>query len=389
MRADELFPTDRPVPERMIGRSEDVARLGRLLEEGLHQLVVGPRREGKTTVCQAAMMQVAATGRYVVAVDLFGIPNLVRLAESIVEKLLANRSMIRRTGRAVSKKTAATATAAAAGLSIHLGSALGADVEVAFEPGRGRRDPWRYFEHALRLLQRMAEHDGVDVVLFVDEFQEIGAVRQPFGDADEVMNLMRSVLQDSPRVTCVFAGSIEHMMRDLLGASHRAFHRWGAWFDLAPIEPATWRSGLQERYASAGLEVEPTALSALVAEGEGHARTTMLLAQQAYLAASSEDAAVLDAELVAVAVVLALRAESAAHEALADQIRDLGRLSLDVAIRVADGDPPYGAGQARAVQRAIGRLEAKGLIEQRGARGRGGWVIVDPLLRRYLRRLGT
>lgn len=278
--------------------------------------------------------------------------------------------------------------AVGAAATVRLRTELGDGVELAFDPRLGRRDPRRYFEHALRLLQRICDHDGRSLVLFLDEFQEIGATRHPFGDPDEFMNLMRAVLQESPAVTCLFAGSVQHMMRDLLASEHRAFYQWGAWFELGTIDVETWRKGLARRAARAGVRFERLALDRLVELGEGQARTTMLLAQQTYLAALAEERDEVDLATVEVGMEQAMNADVAAHQAVVDQIRLIGRRALDVAVRIALGEPPYGTGSPNTAKRAIDALFAQGLVERRGTVGRGGWVVPDPLLRRYLRTMG-
>lgn len=188
----------------------------------------------------------------------------------------------------------------------------------------GPRDPRRYFEDAVRLLQRICDHDGRRPLLFLDELGELAAARHPFGDPGEVMNLLRSVLQDSASVTCLFAGSVQHMMRDLLAAEHRAFYQWGSWFELELIEPETWRQGIERRARRAGVTFEPVALARLVELGEGQARTTMVLAQQAYVAAFSEGRDEIDVAT--------------------EQIRLVGRRALDVRRTSLRASPPTGRG---------------------------------------------
>lgn len=53
-----LFPAGgRVEPEQMIGREGDRAELVLRLREGLHTLIDGERRIGKTTVCHAACVE--------------------------------------------------------------------------------------------------------------------------------------------------------------------------------------------------------------------------------------------------------------------------------------------------------------------------------------------
>ena len=70
----DLFPTDLPLPAgAMIGRAEDVRELATSLMAGLNVVVAGPRRTGKTSVCEAALARAKRAGYYTVAIDLFRI----------------------------------------------------------------------------------------------------------------------------------------------------------------------------------------------------------------------------------------------------------------------------------------------------------------------------
>jgi hypothetical protein len=42
-------------------------------------------------------------------------------------------------------------------------------------------------------------------------------------------------LHDSPRVTCLFAGSVEHLMRDMFSNERRALYQFGGFHELSPI----------------------------------------------------------------------------------------------------------------------------------------------------------
>ncbi len=382
-----LFPTDSPVPHAMIGRAADVDRLTTLLGQGLNQVVVGPRRQGKTTVCQASLSRLRNKGYYTVEIDLFAVPDLERLADILVAGAVSNRSTLRRAARGAYKgsKHAASAVLSAAA-SAKLLSEFGIGVQLAFSPPRVRReDPLAYFQHAIRLLDKIAERDDKRLVLFIDEFQEIAAAKHRYGDPDEVMQMMRAELQISPRVTTLFAGSMEHMMRDLFGKEHRALYRWGAYFDVAEISERSWRAGISRRMNSVGLSFSPGGLEKLIQYGERQARTTMLIAQQAYILARTEAKTALDPDLIDVAFEVAGRADALAHEVTVRAVRQGSRHAFEVLLRIASGLPPYqGKSHASVAQRAIDALRDEGLIAHGGTEHRSGWVVVDPLLRRYL-----
>jgi hypothetical protein len=382
LRSGELFPTDAPVAASdLIGRSEAITELSDQLEQHLHRIVTGPRRTGKTSVCQAALERLRRRGWYAVSLDLFALATLAEVAEALTLGVLANRSAVRqllararRTGRTLAAATTTTMTARMQG-------ELGDVVEIAFRPGLAARDPNRYFLDALRLCQRVAEADDKRLVLFVDEFQEFGAERAPYGDADRLTKQMRAILQDSDRVTCLFAGSIEHLMTDLFAPRRRAFYRFGGFFTLPTIDAHAWRTGLTKRFARDGCTIDPDAVAMLADLGEGHPRATMLVAQQTHAASLAAQTTTIDVPLVHEGLALALAADAAGLDADVDRIRRLGRHTFLLARRVANGEKPYVGTTPSSAARGLHALRDAGFVERES---RGEWRIADPLLRRRL-----
>src|ERR671935_298545 len=96
-RSSDLFPTDQPIPaSQMIGRDADVREISSALAAGSSVVVAGPRRTGKTSVCDAVLGRLARRGFYVVAVDLFRIATTAELAETLVAHAISNRSALKR-----------------------------------------------------------------------------------------------------------------------------------------------------------------------------------------------------------------------------------------------------------------------------------------------------
>src|SRR4051812_21001743 len=206
MRSGELFPTDAPLPAaELIGRGDAVRALADQLSQHLHRIVTGPRRTGKTSVCHAALDRLRRKGAYTVALDLFALGSLGEVAEALTLGVLSNRSAVRQVLTRARRTGRTLAAAASTTVSARMQGELGDVVEIAFKPGIADRDPHRYFLDALALCERVAEKDDKQLVLFVDEFQELGAQRQPYGDSDRLTKQMRAVLQSSERVTCLFA----------------------------------------------------------------------------------------------------------------------------------------------------------------------------------------
>jgi hypothetical protein len=350
---------------------------------GTNLVVAGPRRTGKTTVCDAAVRVCEQEDAYVVAVDLFLLADAAALAEELTLAALSNRPVLRqaltRAARAAGQAWDALSETVAIRAHQDLGDA-GIDLELPLLPRRAQASPSDALQTAVRLLGVIAEADDRRMVVFLDEFQEITSGR--FGDPDTVTKMLRAILQRSPSVAVVFAGSIEHMMRELFGPTDRALSQFGSFFELGEITVDEWRAGLRERLALDGRTITQTALQRLVETGDRHPRATMLLAQQAHALAVEDLRSELDDAIVAAALPRAMRSEALRHQQILQQIRGLGGQAGKLAQRVALGAMLYEGMQASTAARTMARLRDAGIVEQGGQRD--SWRISDPLLRRFL-----
>jgi hypothetical protein len=367
----------------MIGRAEDVDRIASALLGGGNVVLAGPRRTGKTTVAQAALEACANDGAYVAAVDLFDFVDATELAHAMTVALLRNRPALRRAIDEARRTGKSVVDALRSSVVLRSREDLGADLEVALQLGQPDRDTAHaQLRVALDLAQRLAESDDCRVVLFFDEFQDIAGGDQRFGDPEQVTRLLRASLQRARRVSVLFAGSIEHLMRDLFAPSERALSQFGAFHDLGAIDAAQWAEGIRARLADDDTTITPDALDRLVAFGEGHPRVTMLLAQEAHAGSVEELRSEIDHALVVQALDRAIRQERLRHDQQLELIRTFGRHAERMAIRVAAGAELYASLKPQQASRGLAALRDHGLIAP-GAR-QGQWTVVDPLLRRYL-----
>jgi hypothetical protein len=378
----DLFPTDEPIPaSQMIGRAEDVRQVGAALENGTSLVMAGPRRTGKTSVCEAALTRVRARGVYVAAVDLFAIADDAELAETLAGAVLGNRAALRKLLPRARRFGRQALTTAQGAVVMKLKSQLGDAVELALTPGLAARDPQRALAQALELPQRVAVADGRRCVVFFDEFQEVAGERRPYGEPDAVTKRMRAIFQRSTQVSYLFAGSLEHVMRDLFAPGDRALSGFGSFYQLRPIAPEEWEEGLRERFAADGCEVVGEALRRMVALGEGHPRVTMLIAQQVHLLSVLLGRREIDGELVEQGYDNAYHGDSALVDQLVEQIRFAHRQGLKVARRVAVGSALTVGMHRGDADRTLKKLIEAGLIEHVA---RGEYRVLNPLLRRRL-----
>ncbi len=381
-RSSDLFPTDQPIPaSQLIGREADVREIAAGLAGGANLILAGPRRTGKTSVCDASLGRLAAQGNYVVALDLFRIASTAELAEALVAATISNRSALRRVLHQTRRAGRAVADAVQTSAIVKSKAQLGEELEIAFAPGLALRDPERYLDYALALPGRIAQADGRSVTVFLDEFQEVGSPQQPYGDADRLTKRMRAIFQRSDGVSFLFAGSVEHLMRDLFTPERRALHQFGGFHQLRPIAAEAWAEGIGERFAADHCEVDETAVTRLVEYGELQPRTTMLIAQKSHLTTVELGTRRLDPATVEQGLLTAMAADRIAHEQTVERIRRLHKLGLVVAERVARGQPVYPGLPRGSVRRALEALRDAAIIE---SPARGVWTFTNPLLRRYL-----
>ncbi|HTZ86519.1 MAG TPA: hypothetical protein VMB05_07610, partial [Solirubrobacteraceae bacterium] len=233
----------------------------------------------------------------------------------------------------------------------------------------------------IRLAQRTAEQDGRRIVLFLDEFQDIAAAGHRFGDPDVLTKQLRAQLQRAPLVSVLFAGSMEHLMRDLFGPARRALSQFGNFHELSPISAREWRAGIASRYGELEVQADEATIAEIVARGEGHPRSTMLIAREALtVALTRHDGRTVEHGDVQGGEELAMQADRLRHEEIVERLRSTAHASA-IAVRVARGQHPYSGTPSSSAKRALSVLERAGIAERHG---RGNWTIPEPLLRRYL-----
>ncbi len=358
-----------------------MAEVAARLEAGTHLVVAGPRRTGKTSVCEAALARLARRGAYTAKVDLFRAADAAELAEALAAAVVANRSATQRALRRARSAGRAALSAAQAQAVLKLVGELGEGVELAVTPGLAARDPQGALDLALELPERVAAADGKRLVLFFDEFQELASARRPYGDPDAVTNRMRAIFQRSSSVSYLFAGSIEHVMRDLFAPSRRAFSGFGSFYSLRAIALEEWRTGLAERFADDECTIGDAALERIIELGGGHPRATMRIAQQAHLVSLELGTRTIGLELVQLGFERALEGDRPTMEQVVERIRLLHKQGLLVARTVAAGDPLPRRIQPGVRDRVLKLLRDAGVLEHEA---RGRWRVIDPLLRHYL-----
>lgn len=384
LRSRDLFPSEEPIrpPGKLIGRYSDVEELASQLADGMHRIVAAPRRTGKSTVCEATVGLLRRRRFYTVGVSLFRYTNSQALAEALAQETLANRPALRQSIERVRRAGSSVLSGRSLTTVLRVKSELGDAVEIAFGSTRRRRDPLENIGTALMLPQRIAERDDRQLILLIDELQQLTS--GAYGDPEKITERLREAMHEAPRVSCLFAGSVEHLMRDLFSNQRRALYQFGGFHELSPITDDEWHDGLRERFTQDGCTTDDEALEHIAATGAGHPRSTMLIAQQTHHASVEEGARHIDATLAERGYRGALAADAGRHSDLVDRLRAIGNAAVAVTIRLAHGRSPYAGLEKKSANRALNALADASIVIR--PRGRGSWTLADPLFAAYVRR---
>lgn len=378
----ELFPTDDPVkPGLLIGRGSDVRDLASRLGNGTHMVMAGPRRTGKSTVGSAALQRVHSPKVYTAQVDLWDHESLASLTQTLAQSILANRGPIAKALRRARDSGRGLRELLPIGVTASLRTHLGEDVEMAWATQPSGRAAAASLGATIRLAQRIAERDERRIVLFLDEFQDIATPGHRFGDPDVLTKQLRSELQRSPLVSVLFAGRMEHLMRDLFGPARRALSQFGNFHELTPILSSEWKTGIASRYSKLDVHATEDSIEEIVSLGEGHPRTTMLIARETLtVALTRREHRGIELGDVRGGQELAMQADRLRHEEVVERLRSTAH-AYSIALRVARNQRPYTGTSSSGARRALDMMERAGIAERHG---RGEWVIPEPLLRSYL-----
>lgn len=266
-RIGRLFTAGGPVPpDLVIGREAEIDEIARRLGEGIHTLVSGPRRIGKTTVCDAVCDRLERQDSVVVQIEVPERPDAAALLQLVIDR--CNRISLAAAGRAMwrAARPWIEKVLAEEGVPLDL-SQLGAS------PGELPTAA------VLSLPSRLHEQTGQPVVLFLDELQRAVS----YADGDQLLGDLVDLYSGSSDVVVLVDGSEERAIEGMFGPPVQ-FGKLCGRLPLGPEIPARlWRERLPERFRQAGLEAVPAALEALIAFGHGRPFATMTAARYAAL----------------------------------------------------------------------------------------------------------
>lgn len=220
-------------------RELETQRLKLNFENGVNSILISPRRLGKTSLVKKVMSQIDNPKIKVVYMDIYK----CRTEYEFYEKFAS--TIIQSTASKVDKMIE---TAKEFIMSIVPKVIYSPDPGTEFALSLGINPSSNTPEEILNLPERIALKRGIEMVVCIDEFQQIGEMP----DTLTVQKTLRSVWQHHKHTCYCLFGSKQHMMKNLFQSRKMPFYQFGDMFFIKRIPTEKWMSFIVNRFADSG-----------------------------------------------------------------------------------------------------------------------------------------
>lgn len=363
------FVYDDPLPpDQLVDREPETEQLLGLAEGGHNTRLQAPRRYGKTTVLGKVRFEAEKIGMNTVYVDFFRTITLAEVSRRIEEAYLsALAGRPRRVVAAVARRWHGKVVAAPGG--------VGGELEPVKQADQQR------LSDMLDLPKKVYESSGKRTLVVFDEFQDLLRM------TSDVDGLLRSKIQfHHDEASYIFAGSEPGMLDALFGDRKRPLFDQARPIPLEPLHDEDLLDFIGRHFESA--ERDPgEALDAVLDLVRGHPQRAMLCAH--HLWEQTPRGSVADLETLEGMLVEIDRETTPAFEQLWEDLADKPNQRRVLAALANSDETLYNRRTLEAYGLEKGSAEnAVNALLHRGEvrRADGAFLIVDPILERWLRR---
>lgn len=363
------FVYDDPLPpDALVDRVRETEQLLRLAEGGHNTRLQAPRRYGKTTVLGKVRLEADRIGLNTIYVDFYRSLTLAEVSRRIEEAYLAALAGApRRAVAAITRRWHGKVVVRPAG--------IGAEIEPV-----QRRDQQRLSD-MLDLPKQVFKRSGMRTLVVFDEFQDLLRIDS------NVDGLLRSKIQfHRDDASYIFAGSEPGMLNALFGDRERPLFDQARPIPLDPLRDEDLIEFIGERFERARRE-PGAALDALLDLVRGHPQRAMLSAH--HLFEQTPRGATADLETFDRVLGAMDRELKEAFEKHWDDLADKPNQRKVLAALANSPETLYNRRTLDAYRLEKGSAEAavtaligRGEVQRTDV----GFLIVDPLLQRWLSR---
>lgn len=371
----KYFTFGETVPEsNFIDRENETRRLTASFENGINTVLVSPRRWGKSSLVKKVAADVNESRKdiKVVMIDIFLCRNEQEFLKVFSTEVIKQTSTkweewVNNTKHFLSGLTPKIS--------------LGVDPMTDFSVSLDYSDSEVTAKEVLTLPQRIAERQGVSIVVCIDEFQQIAE----FGDAVGFQKKLRSYWQHQNDVSYCLYGSKKHILTKMFSRQSMPFYKFGDMIFLNKIDTQHWVEYIVRQFELSGKVISEDFATEICEKVENHSSYVQQLSWLVWLNTDT----VVDDAVFEEAVNDLIQQNSALFFRYLDSLTQFQINFLDA---IADGVESgfsktetlskYNLGTAANIKRLKDSLENKELIDIDGNKV----TFNDPVFKLWLRR---
>lgn len=223
-------------------RELETKRLQLNFENGMNSILISPRRIGKTSLVKKVKSLTENQERIVVFMDIYKCRSEYEFYEKFASSVIQATS---------TKMDQMVQTAKEFIMSITPRITYSQDPGTEYTLSLGITPKTNTPEEILDLPERIAQKKGIQMVVCIDEFQQIGEMP----DSLTVQKTIRSVWQHHRNVCYCLFGSKQHLMNNLFYSRKMPFYQFGDMFFLKKIPTEKWMPFITSRFKDAGKQI--------------------------------------------------------------------------------------------------------------------------------------
>ncbi len=264
----QLFPYGKPVSGKdLVDRKEIISEILYNVRGGQSVILASPRRYGKSSVILESLNQLKKEGYLIGYVDLFEKTSLNEVAEGLVEAVLSNE-----TNRAkdILRMIKTNLTEFVKNIQF---KTLWEDYEILLSFGSREVDESKLIDDALNFPQELASKKNKKLILAIDEFGELNNLN------GQMIKKMRAKFQRHDKVTYIFSGSQESLIKKLFTNKAEAFYGFGKLLTLEPLPEKELVDYLTATFKKGGFKASREVCSLIAKKTNHHPHYTKILSQ--------------------------------------------------------------------------------------------------------------
>jgi hypothetical protein len=223
-------------------RELETKRLQLNFENGMNSILISPRRIGKTSLVKKVKSLTENKERIVVFMDIYKCRSEYEFYEKFASSVIQATS---------TKMDQMVRTAKEFIMSITPKITYSPDPGTEYTLSLGITPKMNTPEEILDLPERIAQKKGIQMVVCIDEFQQIGEMP----DSLTIQKTIRSVWQHHRNVCYCLFGSKQHLMNNLFYSRKMPFYQFGDMFFLKKIPTEKWVPFITSRFKDAGKQI--------------------------------------------------------------------------------------------------------------------------------------